>query len=193
MGRKSLATERIEQILDAFEACIVQHGLEKATLQRTATQAKLNIGMIHHYIGNRDDLLRAMVDRFAKREKEEMALFVKSTPVTERLPYLLNAFLGDNGATRSDRIISELVAASPHNPLIQGLLVKINQVYEEMLASEIAQLYPQATPDDCHRVAFSILALTYGSDLLIDLGFEQQRKALALQSAEVLLQTLANK
>lgn len=30
MGRKSLATERQTEILDAFERCVVQYGLERA-------------------------------------------------------------------------------------------------------------------------------------------------------------------
>ena len=64
MGRKSLASERTSQILDAFERCIVQYGLEGATLKRIAKEAGVKLSMIHHYIGNRDMLVKSMVKRF---------------------------------------------------------------------------------------------------------------------------------
>jgi len=67
MGRKDLSQQRTEQLLDAFEACISEHGLKGATLQRTAEKADMNIGMIHHYIGNRDALLRMSVERLAEK------------------------------------------------------------------------------------------------------------------------------
>ena len=55
MGRKSLAEKRINQILDAFEQGIIEHGVEGVSLQQTAVLAGVNLGMIHHYIGRRDD------------------------------------------------------------------------------------------------------------------------------------------
>ncbi|MEM7030213.1 MAG: TetR/AcrR family transcriptional regulator [Chloroflexota bacterium] len=193
MGRKSLAKERTNQIIDAFEQCIVKHGYEQATLQRTAEQANLNIGMIHHYIGNRDDLLRQMVARLIKKSHDEMAHFAKLVPAKKRLPYLLNTFFSIDGESDEEQILDALITASGRNPLLRELITDINQVYEKILTDELSQMYPQATPEDCQQVTFSILSLAYGSSLLVDIGGNHHRKRQALQAAEALANGLGTR
>ncbi len=192
MGRKSLADKRINQILDAFEQSIIQHGLEQATLQRTAQQAGVNIGIIHHYIGKRDDLLRLMVRRFAKKATDQMAFLVKATPVSIRLPYLLKEFFQDANESESGRILNELFVASVHNRLIQQLLLDINQVYRGILADEIGRKHPHLSAKQCQNIAYSILSLAYGSGLLMEIGFEKQQNDEALQAAKMLIQNAAS-
>ena len=51
MGRKSLANERREQILDAFAIYLRQHGFEGCTLERVAEIAGVQRSIIRHYIG----------------------------------------------------------------------------------------------------------------------------------------------
>lgn len=187
MGRKSLADERINQILDAFEQCIVEHGLEKATLQRTAQQAGVNLGIIHHYIGKRDELLRLMVERLAKKATDELAHFVATTPVSMRLPYLLDDFFNDSDSSTTSRIVSELFSASPHNPLIQKLLLEINQVYHHLLAQEISQAHPHLSAEQSQNLAYTVLSLAYGSGLLQELGFTKQQNQAALQAAKLIV------
>lgn len=187
MGRKSLADERINQILDAFEQCIIKHGLEKATLQRTAEQAGVNLGIIHHYIGKRDDLLRLMVERLAKKATDELAHFVATTPVSLRLSYLLDDFFQDSDSSTTSRILSELFSASPHNPLIQKLLLEINQVYCNILAEEIGQAHSHVPPERCQHLAYTVLSLAYGSGLLQELGFTKQQNQAALKAAKLIV------
>ena len=187
MGRRNLSQERTEQLLDAFEICISEYGLGGATLQRTAEKAELNIGMIYHYIGNRDDLLRLSVERLAEQAKQDMAAFVAAVPTEKRLPLLLQDFFKD-AAESSDRILSELLVASSHNPLAKQLCQDINRVYASLLAEELARSHPQLPAKTCQQLAFNVLSLAYGCGLLIDLGFDKQQREVALQAAEALIQ-----
>ena len=66
MGRKDLSDVRRNQILDAFELCIIESGLFGATLTTVAEKAKINRGQIHQYIGDRNALLSALVERLIK-------------------------------------------------------------------------------------------------------------------------------
>jgi len=192
MGRKSLAGERINQILDAFEECIIEHGLSGATLHCTAEQAQLNIGMIHHYIGNRDDLLRAIVNRLSERTEQETAMFIKKTPAHLRLPYLLQYLFEEKHESRTNRIINELFTASTHNLFIQKLLQEINQLYQKLIAAEIKQTYPHLTVTRCQKLAFTLLSMAYGAGLLVKIGFDSKQKLIVLQDAYLLLQTAVN-
>jgi len=63
MGRKSLKAERVTQILDAFERCMEKKGLESTTLENVAEEAGVARRIIRHYVGNRDDLIQAAVER----------------------------------------------------------------------------------------------------------------------------------
>ena len=56
-GRKSIAKERRAQILDAFRACAVRSGLEKASLREVAEEAGLPVSNLHHFFKNRDEMV----------------------------------------------------------------------------------------------------------------------------------------
>lgn len=62
-GRKSIAKERRAQILDAFHACAVRSGLEKASLREVAEEAGLPVSNLHHYFKNRDEMVSELVKR----------------------------------------------------------------------------------------------------------------------------------
>jgi AcrR family transcriptional regulator len=62
-GRKSIADERRAQILDAFHACAVRHGLEKASLREVAEEAGLPVSNLHHFFKNRDEMVSELVKR----------------------------------------------------------------------------------------------------------------------------------
>jgi len=69
MGRPSLKKERFEEILDAYEQCVARYGLAGATLEQVARQAGLARPLIRHHIGNRDDLVEALINRFINNSK----------------------------------------------------------------------------------------------------------------------------
>lgn len=62
-GRKSIATERRAQILDAFHQCAVRNGLEKASLREVAGAAGLPVSILHHYFKNREEMVSELVNR----------------------------------------------------------------------------------------------------------------------------------
>ena len=67
MARPSKVEERKEQILDAFERCVVQSGIQGATLDKVAKEAGLPRSPVRNLIGNRDDMLAAVFERFMLR------------------------------------------------------------------------------------------------------------------------------
>jgi AcrR family transcriptional regulator len=63
MGRPSLAESRRAQILDAYEECVLQFGMEASSLEAIADQAGIKRSVVRHYMGNRAELRRAFVER----------------------------------------------------------------------------------------------------------------------------------
>ncbi|TPH15719.1 TetR/AcrR family transcriptional regulator [Litorilituus lipolyticus] len=66
MGRPSLAALRVEEILDALEACIIEKGIQGASLESIADKAGFKRSILRHYIGNRDDIICALSVRWSE-------------------------------------------------------------------------------------------------------------------------------
>jgi AcrR family transcriptional regulator len=183
MGRKSLAIERTDQMLDAFEQCIIEYGFEGATLQRTADLAKVNLGMIHHYIGQKSDLLNKMVARLENRIESELAELDQSVPDTQRLPTLLAAFF-DSEPDAGDKVVEALYASGYRDSIVQAALDRINRYYTSIWANEISRIHPHLSIERCNEIALAILGLAYGKTLLPVHGM---RKNLWQEAAETLI------
>ncbi|NJM06754.1 TetR/AcrR family transcriptional regulator [Candidatus Gracilibacteria bacterium] len=91
MGRKSLAEERREDILAAFERCIARYGID-VPLEQIADEAGVKRSLIRHYLGNRDELVEQVIERIAVEYPRQVASFIIA--YRERgLADLLDAFL----------------------------------------------------------------------------------------------------
>jgi AcrR family transcriptional regulator len=62
-GRKSIANQRRAQILEAFRACAVRSGLEKASLREVAGEVGLPVSNLHHFFKNRDEMVSELEKR----------------------------------------------------------------------------------------------------------------------------------
>ena len=62
-GRKSIATERRAQILDAFCSCAIRNGLEKASLRVVAEEVGFPVSVLLHYFKSRDQMISELVKR----------------------------------------------------------------------------------------------------------------------------------
>ncbi len=61
MGRKSLATQRREQIIRALNRCISKYGLQNTSIKKIAEEAGVQPGILHHYFKDRDEIVEELV------------------------------------------------------------------------------------------------------------------------------------
>ena len=78
MARKSVKIQRSKEILDAFERCISKWGLDGASLERIATESGIKRPALRHFIGNRDELLVALVKSMVAEYKFTQASMTKN-------------------------------------------------------------------------------------------------------------------
>ena len=57
------ARQRVERILDATEALLIESGVGTLTVNDIATRAEVPIGSVYQYFNNRDEVLHALCDR----------------------------------------------------------------------------------------------------------------------------------
>ena len=158
-------------------------GFEGATLQRTADQADINLGMIHHYIGRKTDLLDALVNRLIDRTKAELAELNEQIPAQQRLSVLLETFF-EEAEDQLDKLIEALYVTGHDNPTVEEALKQINQLYADSWAAEIGRLHPDLPAARCMEIAFTVLSLAYARDLM---QVSQMGPAVWRKAAETLI------
>ena len=190
MGRKSLAKERTTQILDAFEACIVDLGLAGATLQQVADRAGVRLSVIDHYIGKRDALITAMVTRFIEAYRQETAAFLQALPEDGRLATLLDLYFSEAGIfyrPQDSIILAELTVLGEHDPAVKQQIYTLYRSMEASFYQEIGRVQPEASEIEKERAAYLLLSLWLGHASLRWLGFSSQNDGAVRTAASQLL------
>lgn len=194
MGRKNLTEQRHEDILDAFERCLIKYGLEESTLERVAQEAGKSRNIIRHYIGNREDLIAAFVERILFRIKQASAEILANTPKQKLIPNVLD-FLFEERSTNAppdlgERMLGGMWHIREQSPKIQQALLNFYQEFENILTGGLRQLYPAVSVKKCQEVAYSIICLAETNWVLGSVGVDVSHTRMARRSAECLLQAL---
>ncbi len=166
MARPSKKDQRREEIIDAYERCIVRFGVAGATLQQVADESGLARPLLHHNVGNRDDLLHALLARLEARIEAEERLYKQYLPETGRCGAMLDLLFDQQYA--SDRhetlLYQALLIAADHEPDIKRLLLRWHDGFVQDTAAEIAAEHAHADPKLIRAVATGIVALYFNAD-----------------------------
>jgi AcrR family transcriptional regulator len=194
MGRKSVRLERTGQILDAFERCIVKHGFQGTTLEKIADEAGVTRSILRHYIGNRDDLENALIERLGKRDDSTRFALLDAQTASHRLESLIDYFIEGwlEFGRDADTVFEELIAASARNERLRNRLLNSYQSLEASAADELTHHYPDAPVDRCRTVAHAIMCLAYGHSTMWWLGFDRSRYPELKKLVGSFLQALEN-
>jgi len=192
MGRKDLTETRRNQILDAFERCIVELGISGATLTKVAEVAQINRGMIHHYIGDRNNLVFALIERLVGSYREEFSKYLEAHKDNPNVNTIVEYFFEEwSGAgPNDDVIIDALVAEAAQDSQILNLLLELYSLLENTITAELRNIYPNATEERCHNVAYAIMSMAYGSSTMMWLGFDRTRLPEVRSLVKTMIQTL---
>ncbi len=196
MGRPSLGAERRQQILEAFERCVAEHGLEATTLETVATEAGVQRAAIRHFVGNRDDLIAASVDHLTAKYRDCYAEAIRGlAPAGDRASALLDyLFLGGfvSSLPREGRATEALRAAAASDAEARQSLRRMYRTFEDEIAAELRAAHPRAPGPRVRGVAYAVLCLAEESSFLRELGFPVGRARAARDAARALVDSLAS-
>lgn len=95
MGRKSIASERRDQIIWALYDCLSEKGHEKVTIKVIAGQAKLAPGVIHHYFKSKDEIVSVLAEAIIEKYGDIFDLRLSEAGLNEQPIDILIDFLVD--------------------------------------------------------------------------------------------------
>ena len=192
MPRKSLAKERRAQLLDAFERCIVKNGLEGTSLEQVAEEAGMTRSIIRHYIGNRDALVNALIERIINTYAEQLTAAYDAIPQAEKVSATLrDLFATDADLNPRDKIIIDvLMTAKDRYPRAKKMLVQLFEAIQKSIAEDLKAAYPQASRAQCRCVAYALLCMSETHGSFMWLGMKPRYQGDIEAAAAALLSTL---
>lgn len=191
MPRPSVKKERTEEILNACERCIARYGLEGATLERIAEESKLQRSLVRHYVGNREDLILAVLTRFLDSSNEQMAELESYLPAANADKVLIDFLFDEKWASTNLALLgSALVVGAANMPVLAAPLKKWIDKFVESIARLLNQTHSHRSDDECSVVAAGIVGIYFNVDSLQHLGNISALRSNSKQSALILLDSL---
>jgi AcrR family transcriptional regulator len=160
MARPRVGTERREQILAAFEACVIRNGFAKTTLADVAEEAGQQRSLVRYFIGNREDMISALIDRLIERAEAQLQAIPESDSVEQVLTMLFDHVFDD---PTTNAVIMELWHLGLRDA---GLRRRLAGVYE-ILVLKVADL---TAVEREHDRAFAAVSLAFGAAFFRYLG-----------------------
>ncbi len=194
MARPDVRDKRRDQILDAFEEIVARNGIEGATLARTAEVAGLARPLIRHNIGNREDLIATLVERFLEKSRDAMDGMLNELP-PEKAIHVLVDWLFDKSYSDPQlvRISSALITASADDPRLARKMRSWLREFIDRITFTLSASYPDAGKDRVDAVAAGLTGIYFNIESLYPLGDIQSVSQASRNAALLLVTSLETK
>lgn len=149
---------KTEKVIDVGLTLLKTQGDFGLSMRKVATDAEMSLSNVQYYFKTKDDLLKAMADRYFEQCLEELKsveALQDHARVQDELSVLLGMFLS-HGVNISDmcRIFREYWAIATRNEAIERYVL---DYYQEMANILTSKLLPVAKDDKSAKEAVSIL------------------------------------
>lgn len=192
MARPSLKAERTEQIFGAFLRCVARYGVDGASLERVAEEAKLQRSMIRHFVGNRDELVNGLAVRLAKKFTQETEAMIRMLPSKAPAETLIDWLFDPNYATHADTVLAleALIAAAPRFPDVRKQLLTWYEGITGQFTDVVKNSYPDSPNEDQRDIAIGLIGIYFNTDAMEPLGLSDDYRSSGKRAAQRLLRTL---
>jgi len=190
MPRRDLTEERTSQILDALERCVLKNGLEASSLEKVAKEAGVKRPIIRHYIGNREELLLALTDRFVKNDRQRTLAMVNALGDEDRMDALLDMLFSSSSDSTAESILiyEELILAGARMEPIREKLSRSTSRFVVLIARELKLQFPAG--EGHVEVAWGVASIFYNHVSLQALRLPRRISGSSRAAAERLVQSL---
>ena len=183
--------QRREQILSAFETCVVRQGLANTSLADVAAEADLPRPLVRYFVGNRDDMVELLITRMVGRAEAELTgrgSHGGGRTVSDVVDFLFDRVFADS---TSNSVVDELWYLAARDDEIRA---QLKTVYGKLFRALVKWLREDenvnAHKKDVEAVAFTLLSLVYGDVSFRELGLSGTSRARVRKIAQGLVETL---
>lgn len=171
-GLSEIALKRREQILDAAEAIITGHGIQKLSLGQIEDRAGMSRGQLTYYFPTKESILLAVHDRMLRRMIRDLQAADGPKPMTgkawEFVQHALGKHLGADwpppGGKELFSLLFTFLAQMGHRDAYRERLAQWYRDWRTFIATDVAGSVPEPTVSPT-VVAGLIQALFHGLDV----------------------------
>lgn len=191
MPRPSVKKERTEEIMQAFERCVVNYGVEGSTLERLAEESGLQRSLIRHYVGNRDDLIKGLLKRYLDSAKEQTAALIEYLPKNNAAEILVEYLFDEQYSDRHSSLLANaLFNAAANIAYLAKPLKQSTDHFIDAISDVLKQAYPDSSVEDRYAVANGIVGIYFNIESVDHLGDTARWRAASARSAYLLVRAL---
>ncbi|MEM9495252.1 MAG: TetR/AcrR family transcriptional regulator [Pseudomonadota bacterium] len=191
MPRPSLKKERRAQILEAFETCVARYGAEASTLEKVAEEAGLARALIRHNVGNRDDLMEALLQRFLDRSDAAVAAMVGALPADRRVKTLVDwLFDASYVDTQLVQLSQALIVAGAEDESVARMMRHWTADFVETIAGVIRLDYPGTKKAKISAVSAGVTGIYFNVQSMAPLGGMSDLLKMSKRAAFLLIASL---
>jgi AcrR family transcriptional regulator len=172
------------KILTAAQRVLVAKGFSGLTLRAIAKESGENSAMVQYYFGNKEGLVKAMIDSVFRDDQQDAAAAMSAVTSDDRLPRFVDG-LRTISSSRSFRVFFDVLPYALRN---QGLRSRMARAYDWYRCIKIDWLKPKERTSPSEQQALLGLAelMTAVVDGLaiqeaIDDGFDTRRPYAVLE------------
>jgi TetR/AcrR family transcriptional repressor of bet genes len=164
MGRPSLRTIRQEELLDAVVGIITSKGVAGLTVADVAKLAGTQSSKVHHYLGSREEMIAAAIDRAMASVEGIVLNALTSIEPENRLEAQIEILFGTSFLEpHINQLIDQLIAASYLDEAIRVNVSRMYQRFLEILIDSFELAVPNLPAEERHQAAHTILALAHAT------------------------------
>lgn len=192
MPRPSLKDTRSHEILEAFALCVGRFGLEGATLDRVAETAGVKRPILRHYLGNKEQMVDALIDHLAASFDAQTDALFEALPSGGRIETLLDLLFAPDVVTDPDMVaaLQAMIAASDRYPKARRVLRAAVARLFALVERELTVAFPKAEAKRISSAAFGIVSVAFNLDALAPLRLPADWRVAAKSAAITLVQPL---
>jgi len=171
MPRPSMKETRTTQILDAVEVAVARYGVEGTTLERIAEEAGMARALIRHNVGNRDDLIEAMTDRFLEKSTDEMTQMVAELPKENTLATMVDWLFDETYSNTHVILLADALGLAAANDRDMARKMRLwTQDFIDQITDVIISSYPNTDEKTANAVAAGITGIYFNVESHTPLG-----------------------
>lgn len=164
-GTYARGTQKVDKILKAALAVLIDEGAGGFTLRRIAARCDMQVGNLSYHFPRKEALVQLLLEEMMQSYEGLLDRAVRQKGLTpeERLARVITICLDDIATRRTTHLFTELWALANHNAVIAGRVESFYRSVHIIIGDFVRDLNPALGSDDIAAVALYISASMEGT------------------------------
>lgn len=177
--------------MQAYEDCVARFGVEGVTLERVSKEAGLARALIRHNIGNREELLDTLIQRFLEKSERSMEEVKTDLPRENRLEAFISRLFDPVYSSRQAVLVSSaLIANSAENPVLAKKMRLWVRDFVATLEKLIVEEHPAIDEKRTAAIAAGVTGIYFNVASLSHMGEIEGLSTASKAAVSILIQSL---